>query len=146
MWERTVSFGREDFEPPRHQDTKYSFVSWCLGGKLSPMTLAKRLEALNKRFWYAILRLILRNEPASTPLDPERIRKILIFRYDAIGDMVVTLPSVDIIRKNHPAAEVAMVVLPKNIGIIKNDSRVGTRHIYGEGLGELIRLVRETRR
>jgi ADP-heptose:LPS heptosyltransferase len=110
------------------------------------MTLAKRLEALNKRFWYAILRVILRNRPVAAPLDPEQIRKILIFRYDAIGDMVVTLPSVDIIRKNHPAAEIAMVVSPQNIAIIKNDSRVGRRHIYRKGLGELIRLVRQTRR
>ena len=110
------------------------------------MTTAKQLEALNKRFWYAFLRLILRNRPASVPLDPKRIRRILIFRYDAIGDMVVTLPSVDIIRKNHPDAEVAMVVSPQNIAIIRNDARIGTRHIYRKGFFETIRLVREARR
>ena len=110
------------------------------------MTLAKRLEALNKRFWYAILRLVLRNRPATAPLDPSITKKILIFRYDAIGDMVVTLPSVDIIRKNFPAAEIDMVVSPQNIAIIKNDDRVGRRFVYRKGLGELIRLVRETRR
>ncbi len=110
------------------------------------MTIAKRLEALNKRFWYALLRLVLRNRPATAPLDPATTKKILIFRYDAIGDMVVTMPSVDIIRRNHPGAEVAMVVSPQNISIITNDDRVGRRHIYRKGLAELIRLVRETRR
>src|SRR5690349_1077453 len=110
------------------------------------MNLAKPLDALNKRIWYAIFPLVLPNLPAAPPLDPTTTKKLMIFRYDAIGDMVVTLPSVDIIRKNHPGAEVDMVVSPQNIAIIRNDDRVGRRHIYRKGLGELIRLVREARR
>ena len=38
----------------------------------------------------ALLGLLLRNKPRAVPLDTAPMRRILLFRYDAIGDMIVT--------------------------------------------------------
>ena len=50
----------------------------------------KRL--LRQQIVYPLLRLILRNPVSVTPIDCSRVRRILILRYDRIGDMIVTTP------------------------------------------------------
>jgi ADP-heptose:LPS heptosyltransferase len=56
--------------------------------------------------------------------DPKRIRKILFVRLDHIGDAVMSLALVDILRSNFPSAAIHVLAAPWNFEIFHRDSRV----------------------
>jgi lipopolysaccharide heptosyltransferase II len=46
------------------------------------------------------------------PLDPERVRQILVIRLDLLGDMVLSLPAVHALKRAYPNAQVTVLALP----------------------------------
>jgi lipopolysaccharide heptosyltransferase II len=51
-------------------------------------------------------------------------RRILMIRTDLMGDLVLSLPAVHALRRAYPDAEIDMMVMPPNIGIIKHDPAI----------------------
>jgi lipopolysaccharide heptosyltransferase II len=51
-------------------------------------------------------------------------RRILLIRTDLMGDVVLSLPAVHAMRRAYPEAEVDMLVLPPNVGVIKHDPAI----------------------
>jgi ADP-heptose:LPS heptosyltransferase len=84
----------------------------------------KRIETYNRVFLYSILKLILRTPQIATPVDITKIKKILILRYDAIGDMIVTLPAISLLKNLIPDAEIHVLASKRNFQIIENDKRI----------------------
>jgi heptosyltransferase-2 len=58
------------------------------------------------------------------------IEKILIINLSNIGDVVLTLPAVDLIKGNFPEAKLTMLVGPKAKGLFELDSRIDDLIIY----------------
>lgn len=60
------------------------------------------------------------------PLTPEMFapRRILMIRTDLMGDLVLSLPAVHALRRAYPDAEIDMLVMPPNVGIIKHDPAI----------------------
>jgi len=56
--------------------------------------------------------------------DPKKIRKILFVRLDHIGDAVMSLALVDILRSNFPSAAIHVLAAPWNFEIFHRDSRI----------------------
>ncbi len=54
------------------------------------------------------------------PLNPSRIRRILIISLSNIGDVILTLPVADILRRDFPDAKISIVVGPKVKSLFKN--------------------------
>ncbi|MCP4049719.1 MAG: glycosyltransferase family 9 protein [bacterium] len=54
----------------------------------------------------------------------KKVNKILVVRPDAIGDMVLTLPCVRMIKKQYPEAQVSVLASPYNAQIIKNEEYI----------------------
>jgi len=73
---------------------------------------------------YLLFKIIFRNKTVSPPVSKSQIKRALILRYDKIGDMVTTLPSIDIIKKLIPDVQIDVLASPQNYLIIKNDPRV----------------------
>ncbi len=53
------------------------------------------------------------------PLDPERVRKVLVIRVDLLGDLVFSLPSLSALRAAFPSARIDALVLPYTAGILE---------------------------
>jgi lipopolysaccharide heptosyltransferase II len=51
-------------------------------------------------------------------------QRILLIRTDLMGDLVLSLPAVHAMRRAYPAAEIDMLVLPANTGVIKHDPAI----------------------
>ncbi len=60
---------------------------------------------------------------AKPPLSPETFvpRRILLIRTDLMGDVVLSLPAVHAMRRAYPQAQIDIMVLPPNVGVIKHD-------------------------
>jgi len=110
-----------------------------LGARLHP------LEVANKRFWHLVLRRVWRNEPLRERLDPGTVRRVLFLRYDVIGDMLTTLPAIDMVKRLNPAIEVDVLASPANRKIIGHDSNVSRIFILHRSPLAFLRELRRMR-
>lgn len=109
------------------------------------MSLGKSIELLAKHAIYSALRPVLRNRPAELPIDAARVRRVLVMRYDAIGDMVVTTPVLELLHRRLPDARIDVVSSRRNHSLLRDDDRVGKRFILGDGIAAMLRLARQAR-
>ena len=72
--------------------------------------------------------------------DQAKINRILVFRYDRIGDMVVTSPFLRALAEGFPKATVDVLCSQINSHILENCPGIADRLIYIPGLGGLLRL------
>jgi len=96
-----------------------------------------------KRLLYLPARLRWRRGGVSLPLDRSTVRSILILRYDAIGDMIVTTPLFDALKSVVPDAAIDIVASHRNAGLLADDERIRHVHVY-DGTGSSLRAVRRT--
>jgi ADP-heptose:LPS heptosyltransferase len=90
------------------------------------MTFLQYIEAALRPVGYGILRLIFHNAPAVLPLQfsPDATPRVLLFRYDRIGDMIVTTPMIDLLHERLPNAEIHVLASPRNASLLRHDTRV----------------------
>ncbi|MCX7736670.1 MAG: glycosyltransferase family 9 protein [Candidatus Kapabacteria bacterium] len=62
-------------------------------------------------------------------MDIKQIKKILIIRYDKIGDMIATLPAIDCLKRLNPALEIDVLCSNQNYEIIRNDDRINHKFL-----------------
>ena len=85
----------------------------------------------------------------------ENPARILVIRLTAIGDVVLTLPAVSVLRKNFPAAKISFLTTKENAALLRGfrdvDETIALdRAIFRSGnpwrmAGEIFRLVRRLR-
>ncbi|HWP82549.1 MAG TPA: glycosyltransferase family 9 protein [Bacteroidota bacterium] len=93
-------------------------------------TLLKSLEiAFRHAVVYPILRLIVRNEVIKRPVDIGSIRKLLIFRADGIGDMIVSTPMFKRIKEANPHLHLAVFASKRNVDIIRFNPHIDRIYI-----------------
>src|SRR5687767_10728967 len=129
-------------KPSSSSDTIQRTRSSAVSGIFAPMSLrsvVKGLESINRRITYTLLRGLLRNREIAAPVDPRRVRSILILRHDAIGDMIATAAAIDLIHRALPHAAVDMIASPRNDGVFRHDPRVRRIEVYRRGVGEILR-------
>ncbi len=66
------------------------------------------------------------------PLRPQtfRPRRILVLRMDLIGDLVLSLPVVRLLKKTYPEAEIDLLALPSSAQIIEHDPDIANVITY----------------
>jgi ADP-heptose:LPS heptosyltransferase len=96
-----------------------------------------------KHLIYGLLRRWYNRQPTTEPLDPTIVRRILILRYDAIGDMIVTLPMIDYLHELCPNTRVDIVSSPSNDQILENESSVSRRFVFRRTLSSFLALKRQ---
>jgi heptosyltransferase-2 len=74
----------------------------------------------------------------------EEIKKILVLRYDRIGDMVLSSPVFRILKTKYPGARITVVASRVNADVIKNDPYVDEIFIY-KGAAHFFKEIRKER-
>ena len=85
----------------------------------------------------------------------ENPARILVIRLTAIGDVVLTLPAVSVLRKNFPAAKISFLTTKENAALLRGFREVDEtialdRASFRSGnpwrmAGEIFRLIRRLR-
>ena len=95
---------------------------------------------------YPLFRLIFRNPISDRPLELQKVRKLLILRYDRIGDMIVTSPMFRNLKKSHPALHLGVVTSELNAELIRNDPNVDAIYVLHANWWRLWKEVLRARR
>lgn len=89
---------------------------------------------------YPVLRRIFRNPPVVLPLNVKSVQRLLILRYDRLGDMIMTSWICRTLHELHPDVRVGIVASPANASIAR--LLPGVDEIYVVG-GSIWRTLRE---
>ncbi|MGQ9820053.1 MAG: glycosyltransferase family 9 protein [Candidatus Kapaibacteriales bacterium] len=100
----------------------------------------KSLNELLRRMIYFFFGLFFDNGKTIPPIDKSLVRKILIFRYDVIGDMIVSLPSFNLIRKFFPTSELWILASKTNYIILQGNSDVDKVIVYTSSFWKKIKI------
>lgn len=81
------------------------------------------------------------------PLEPKAVKKVLFLRHDRIGDMVVTLPTIDALKRKYPHVDISVLASPANFSVIRYHSAVSQIHLYNKKhIGTTLRTLAYLRR
>ena len=109
-----------------------------------------RLKPLEHRYKALVFRLfrnrLRRRARPNGPLDPRRMEHILFIRPEKIGDMVVSFPFFDALRRAHPHLKLSLLASPVCYPVVRNDPRFHRIYVYRKPLLQAQRVVREVRR
>lgn len=108
--------------------------------------MLKRIEKAVKSFLYIFIKLIFRNKQHTLPINHSNVKKILILRYDVIGDMIVTMPAIDLLKRNLAQSEIHVVCSESNFSVIKNDNRISKIFILEKNLLKRIKQLLRIRK
>jgi ADP-heptose:LPS heptosyltransferase len=91
-----------------------------------------------------MLRVLLSNPPIELPIDIKRVKRILVFRYDRIGDMIVTTPIFRLLKQENPYLQIGVLASEANAELIRNNPNVDEIYVlyrnFSKRLKELLRI------
>lgn len=112
--------------------------------------MRKVIEAIELAFRttlaYPFLRILFRNTVSNTPLELFRVRKLLILRYDRLGDMIVTTPIFRILKQLHPNLHIGVFVSRSNAELIKHNPYIDAMYVLHSNWLKLLREILRARR
>lgn len=80
-------------------------------------------------------------------LDPAQVNRVLILRYDRIGDMVVSLPTFHVLKHRYPHLQIDVLASPANATVISSDSTINQVYTYRKDSAlHVLRTFRELAR
>ncbi len=110
-------------------------------GKLKP------IEHKFKGFFFNLFKLFLKRKNRDfTPLDGNRLHKVLFLRPEKIGDMVISLPVFDGLKHRYPHIKISILASPRNDAIIRDDPRFNRIFLYRKNLWRDVREILRIRR
>jgi ADP-heptose:LPS heptosyltransferase len=65
--------------------------------------------------------------------DRRRVERILIFKLDHLGDLLIATPALRAIRRRFPAAEIRIVVGEWNVALLRGNPSIDRVHVYNSG-------------
>jgi ADP-heptose:LPS heptosyltransferase len=107
----------------------------------------EQIESWSRRvFVYPLLRGFFRNKPLEHPIDLSRVHRILIFRFDRIGDMLVTLPVLKALKQCAPHVIVSVLGSRANADLARACPAVDEVYVLEESWLRILGQVRMFRR
>ena len=89
------------------------------------LKILKSLElAFRHMIIYPVLRIVLGNKPHSAVIDLNQVDKILIFRQDRIGDMIISTPIFRKLKKEYPHLKLYVLASASNAEIVQHDPNI----------------------
>lgn len=95
---------------------------------------------------YPILKLLFRNKETTAAISLQSVQKLLILRYDRIGDIIVTTPVFRRLKILHPHLMLGVLASPSNAELIRNNPCVDKIHVLPNRWWQLPGFISETRR
>jgi ADP-heptose:LPS heptosyltransferase len=78
---------------------------------------------------YPFLRILFRNQTSNAPLELNRTGRILIFRFDRIGDMIVTTPILRALKKRNPRIRLGVIASRLNAEVLRKNPFVDNLYV-----------------
>jgi ADP-heptose:LPS heptosyltransferase len=107
--------------------------------------MTKPVEALErffrKKLVYPLLRMIFRNPISNAPIDLLRVKRVLILRYDRIGDMIVTTPILSALKEQNPHIRIDVLASAANAEIVRGNPFVDNLLIFEMNWVRLLRQI-----
>ena len=103
----------------------------------------KWIENLFRKLGFFFFRVFLRNKHVQLPLDTSKIRKILLLRYDVLGDMIVTTPLFNVLKNKLPNVEIHVLGSKRNVGLLAFDNRISKVLCYEKTVSSLLKIRKE---
>ncbi len=95
---------------------------------------------------YPLFRMLFRNAQSDRTVDIRSVRRLLILRYDRIGDIIVTSPIFRKLKGVNPALKIGIVASPANASIVTHDPHVDDVFVLEKNWFRLFRNLRKARR
>lgn len=95
---------------------------------------------------YPLLRLVFRNPFSDAPVDLNKVERLLIFRYDRIGDMIVTTPILRALKRRNPRLRLGVVASRANAELLQNNPFVDDLYVLPSNWFDLLSQVVQIRR
>ncbi len=92
-----------------------------------PKRLLTRIEQLGRGSLLELMRVVFNVRPIPLPIDLSKIKSILIIRNDAAGDMVLSLPVWQVLKKRYPHLRIGIVGSFRNLPVIAFDPSIDIR-------------------
>ncbi len=108
--------------------------------------VAKLEYAFRHLFVYPLFRLLFRNQRREERIDLASVRKVLLLRYDRIGDMIVTTPILRNLKRLHPTLHIGVVTSRLNAELVRTSPYVDATYVMSSQPFALIREVLRARR
>ncbi len=79
------------------------------------------------------------------PLNASKFKKILLLRYDVLGDMIVTTPLFNVLKSKLPNVEIHVLGTTRNVGLLSYDNRISKVLCYEKTVSSLMKIRREAK-
>jgi ADP-heptose:LPS heptosyltransferase len=105
----------------------------------------KRVELWFRRLLIRLLgRIFQRNKPLQNNNDFNAC-KFLFIRQDRIGDVLISTPLFEVLKKHYPGAILDVLLSENNYFVLENDPLIHKRWMYKKNIGSIFSLVRALR-
>ena len=112
--------------------------------------MTKPVETLErfvrKNLVYPLLRMIFRNPMSDAPIDLHLVKRILVLRYDRIGDMIVTTPILRTLKQQYPDIRLDVLASKANAEVLRGNPFVDTLLIFETNWVRLLRQIDHLRK
>ena len=109
-------------------------------------TIESFAHVLRRTIVYPLLRLVFRNSVSTSSIDLQNVQRLLLFRYDRIGDMIITTPILRILKQQNPSLRLDVLASRANAEIIQENRFVDHVVVLETNWFRLFRQVLDLRR
>ena len=102
--------------------------------------MLKALEHKIKATVFNGCRLLLRKRRTDLTVDPMKLQRVIFLRPEKIGDMVISLPTFEALRKAYPHIKISVLASPGNQSLIAQDPGFDQVFLYRKEWGDIDRL------
>jgi ADP-heptose:LPS heptosyltransferase len=106
----------------------------------------KRTEKKIKVSFFYLVRIFLKRGRSLSQIDSKQVQRVLLLRPESkLGDMVISLPVVDNLRRLFPHISVSILCSPRNAILIDADSRFAAIYRYNKNLWQDFQMMRQVK-
>ena len=107
----------------------------------------KTVEHGVKRLVFALCSVFLRKGRSDfAVIDPATVNRVLFIRPEKLGDMIISLPVFDNLKRLHPHLQLYVICSPRNVAIVREDGRLAAYYLYTKKVWRDFGMLRNVRR
>ena len=95
---------------------------------------------------YPVLRILFHNPYSEKRIELSSVKKILILRFDRIGDMIVTTPIFKALKQRHPGIHIGVFTSSANAEIVRNNQNVDAVYVLDLNWWALLKEIMRARK
>ncbi|MDD4051717.1 MAG: glycosyltransferase family 9 protein [candidate division Zixibacteria bacterium] len=107
----------------------------------------KTIEHGVKRLVFTLCSTFLRRGRSDfATIIPATVKRVLFIRPEKLGDMIISLPVFDNLKRAYPHLELYVICSPRNVAIVREDDRLTAYYLYTKNVWRDFGMLRKVRR